>query len=308
MKRLLVISILSLFLLSGCQLASDGPEEGQLVGVYFTTDVVSIPGTELEVDNISSAGSISLSEGQPGGRLYAQELTDETGDIYYDFSGLDGVAFYQIPVVGEDGQVRSIQENNQAIQERHLSTAIEDGEETSTVKGILYAPTWGEQKCLFANPMYQTEDGKVYLEATPDAFDCASMLEEGAYVSYTWSSTTVVETSEGTKTSGLVFEYGYHGKNPVEKVVFTQMTADHQPVSTVEYPVDQMPDGLEVDLDAAYILAESHCINGQGVSYVDRILLDRNDQDDQTFTTYVQEIPGILSRRTTTILWEEVGE
>jgi len=86
------------------------------------------------------------------------------------------------------------------------------------------------------------------------------------------------------------------------------MTADHQPISTGEYPVGQMPDGLEVDPDAAYILAESHCINGQGTSYVDRILLNRNDQDDQTFTTYVQEIPGILSRRTTTILWEEVGE
>jgi len=308
MKRLLVISILSLFLLSGCQLASDGPEEGQLVGVYFTTDVVSIPGTELEVDNISSAGSISLTEGQPGGRLYAQELTDATGDIYYDFPGLDGVAFYQMPIVGEDGQVRSIQENNQAIQERHLSTAIEDGGETMTVKGTIYAPTWGDQKCLFANPMYQTEDGKVYLEATPDAFDCASMLEEGAHVSYTWSSTTVVETSEGTKTSGLVFEYGYHGKNPVEKVVFTQMTADHRPVSTQTYPADQTPEKLTMEPDAAYLLAESHCINGQGTSYVDRILLDRNDQDDQTFTTYVQEIPGILSRRTTTILWEEVGE
>ena len=302
MKQLLLISLLSL-VLCGCQLASEGPEEGQLVGAYFTTDVVSIPGTEMEVDNISSAGSISFTEGQPGGRLYAQEFTDETGDLYYDFPGLEGVAFYQIPIVGEDGQVRSIQENNQAIQERHLSTAIEDGGETSTVKGILYAPTWGEQKCLFANPMYQIKDGKVYLEATPDAFDCASMLEEGAYVSYAWSSTTTVETSEGTKTSGLVFEYGYHGKNPVEKVVFTQMTANHQPISTGEYPVDQMPDGFEVDPDAAYILAESHCINGQGASYVDRALLDRNDQDDQTFTTYVQEIPGILSRRNTAILW-----
>ena len=67
MKRLILISMLSLLLLTGCQLASDGPEEGQLVGVYFTTDVVSIPGTELEVDNTSSAGSISLTEGQPGG-------------------------------------------------------------------------------------------------------------------------------------------------------------------------------------------------------------------------------------------------
>ena len=303
MKRLILISVLSLLLLTGCQLASDGPEEGQLVGVYFTTDVVSIPGTELEVDNISSAGSIRLTEGQLGGRLYAQELTDETGDIYYDFPGLDGVAFYQIPVVGEDGQVRSIQENNQAIQERHLSTAIEDGEETSTVKGVLYAPTWGEQNCLFANPMYQTEDGKVYLEATPDAFDCASMLEEGAYVSYTWSSTNAVETSEGTKTSGLVFEYGYHGKNPVEKVVFTQMTADHRPIYAWEYPADQTPETLSVEPETAYLLVESHCINGRGTPYVDRILLDRNDQEDQTFTTYVQEIEGILSRRTTEIVW-----
>ncbi len=307
MKRLLMIIALMGLLLTGCQLASDGPEEGQLVGVYITTDVVSIPGTELEVDNISSAGSISLTEGQPGGRVYAQELTDENGDIYYDFPGLEGVSFYQIPVVGEDGQVRSIQENNQAVQERHLSTAIEDGGETTTVKGVIYAPTWGEQKCFFANPMYQTKDGKVYLTATPDAFDCTSMLEEGAYVSYTWSSATTLETLEGTKTSGLVFEYGYHGKNPVEKVIFIQMTADHQPISTRENPVEKMPDVFDVDPDTAYILAESHCINGRGTSYVDRILLDRNDQGDQTFTTYVQEIPGILCRRTTTILWEEVG-
>ena len=55
------------------------------------------------------------------------------------------------------------------------------------------------------------------------------------------------------------------------------------------------------------LLVESHCINGYGTSYVDRILLDRNDEEDQSFTTYVQEFPGILSRRTTTILWEEVG-
>ena len=306
MKRLLFLSLLSLFL-CGCQLATDGPEKGQLVGVYFTTDVVSIPGTELEVDNISSAGSISLTEGQPGGRLYAQACTDEKGDIDYDFPGLEGVAFYQIPIVEEDGQVRSIQEKNQAIQERHLSTAIEDGGETSTVKGILYAPTWGEQKCLFANPMYQAKDGKVYLEATPDAFDCASMLSEGAYVSYTWSESITVDTPDGTETSGLVFEYGYHGKNPVEKVVFTQMTADHHPITTQEFPADQTPESLSVEPETAYLLVESHCINGRGTPYVDRILLDRNDQEDETFTTYVQEIPGILSRRTTTILWEEVG-
>ncbi|MBR5534752.1 MAG: hypothetical protein IKU62_07900, partial [Ruminiclostridium sp.] len=231
--------------------------------------------------------------------------TDEKGDIYYDFPGLEGVAFYQIPIVGEDGQVRSMQEKNQAIQERHLSTAVEDGGETMTVKGTIYALTWGEQKCLFANPMYQTNDGKVYLEATPDAFDCASMLSEGAYVSYTWSSTTTVETLEGTKTSGLVLEYGYHGKNPVEKVVFTQMTVDHRPISTQEYSSDQTPEILMVEEETAYILAESHCINGHGTPYVDRILLDRNDDDDRTFTTYVQEIPGILSRRTTTVLWEE---
>ena len=155
--------------------------------------------------------------------------------------------------------------------------------------------------------MYQTKDGKVYLEATPDAFDCASMLSEGAYVTYTWSSTTTAETSEGTKTSGLVFEYGYHGKNPVEKVVFTQMTADHRPIDTRESPADQTPETLTVEPETAYLLVVSHCINGQGVSYVDRVLMDRNDEDDQSFTTYVQEIPGILSRRTTTILWEEVG-
>ena len=305
MKRLLLISLLSLFL-CGCQLATDGPEEGQLVGVYFTTDVVSIPGQELEVDNISSAGSISFTEGQPGGRLYAQEFTDEKGDIYYDFPGLEGVAFYQIPIV-KDGQVYSHQENNRAIQERHLSTAIQDGGETMSVEGTIYAPTWGEQKCLFANPMYQTKDGQVYLEATPDAFDCASMLSEGAYVSYTWSSTTRVETPEGTKTSGLVFEYGYHGKNPVEKVVFTQMTADHHPIDTQEYPADQTPVTLTVALETAYLLVESHCINGQGTSYVDRVLLDRDDEKDQVFTTYIQEIQGIFSRRITTILWEEVG-
>ncbi|MBR5792619.1 MAG: hypothetical protein IKY34_05885 [Ruminiclostridium sp.] len=306
MKRLLLISLLSLAL-CGCQLASEGPQEGQLVGVFFTTDVVSIPGQELEVDNISSDGSIYLTEGQPGGRLYAQECTDEEGEIYYDFPDLDGVAFYQIPIVEEDGQVRFIQEKNQAVQERQLSTSIEDGGETSTVKGILYAPTWGEQKCLFANPMYQTKEGKVYLEATPDAFDCASMLEEGAYVSYTLSSTTTVEISEGADTSGFVFEYGYHGKNLVEKVVFTQMTADHCPIDTQEYPAEQTPECLTVEPETAYLLVESHCINGHGTSYVDRILLDRNDEEDQTFTTYVQEFPGILSRRTTTILWEEVG-
>ena len=302
MKRLLLISLLSLAL-CGCQLASEGPEEGQLVGVYFTTDVVSISGQELEVDNISSDGSFYLTEGQSGGRLYAQEFTDEKGEIYYDFPGLEGVAFYQIPIVEEDGQIRSIQEKNQAIQERHLSTSIEDGGETSTVKGILYAPTWGEQKCLFANPIYQTEDGKVYLEATPDAFDCASMLSEGAYVTYTWSSTTTVESLEGTKTSGLVFEYGYHGKNLVEKVVYTQMTADHRPIDTQEYPAHHTPEKLTVEPETAYLMVESHCINGHGTSYVDRILLDRNDEEDQSFTTYVQEFPGILSRRTTEILW-----
>lgn len=300
MKRLILISMLSLVLLTGCQLASDGPEEGQLVGVYFTTDVVSIPGAELEVDNISSAGSISLTEGQPGGRLYAQELTDETGDIYYDFPGLDGVAFYQIPIVGEDDQVRSIQENNQAIQERHLSTAIEDGEETMTVKGILYAPTWGEQKCLFANPMYQDKDGTVYLTATPDAFDGASMKSEGEYIGTTWTSAVTVD---GKETSGLTIQFTYTGKDPVEQVVFTQMTADHRPVSTQTYPADQTPEKLTMEPDAAYLLAESHCINGQGTPYVDRILLDRNDEKDQTFTTYIQEIPGILSYRNTDILW-----
>jgi hypothetical protein len=93
----------------------------------------------------------------------------------------------------------------------------------------------------------------------------------------------------------------------VEKVVFTQMTADHRPIDTRESPAYQTPETLTVEPETAYLLVESHCVNGHGTSYVDRILLDRNDEDDQSFTTYVREIPGILSRRTTTILWEEVG-
>lgn len=304
MKRLILIAVFAAFLLSGCQLAAEENQEGQLVGVYFTTDVVNIPGEpELEDINISTSGSIYLTEGQTGGKLYAQELTDETGDIYYEFPDVAGVAFYQIPIVGEDGQVRSHQEKNGAIQDRYLSATIEDGGEAMIVEGTICAPTWGEQKLLYANPMYQTKDGAVYLTATPDAFDCASMRGEGEYIGTTWSSVVSVETPDGTETTGLTLKFTYTGKDPVEKVVFTQMTADHRPISTQEYPADQTPGTMTMEADAAYILVESHRINGQGVSYVDRILLDRDDQADKYFTTYVQEVPGILSRRITEIIW-----
>lgn len=299
MKRLLLITLLSLCL-CGCQLASEGPEEGQLVGVYFTTDVVSIPGAKLEDVNISSEGSIVLTEGQTGGKLYAREIPTFDGEVTYEFPGVEGVAFYQIPVTRENGQVYSQQEKNSAIQDRHLSTSIQDGGETMTVEGTIYAPTWGDQKLLYANPIYQTADGTVYLTATPDAFDGASMQGEGEYIGTTWTSAV---TADGKETSGLTIQFTYTGKDPVEQVVFTQMTAAHQLIATQAYPVDQTPKKLTMEPDAAYILAESHCINGQGVSYVDRALLDRDDEDDRVFTTYVQEIPGILSRRTTEIIW-----
>lgn len=304
MKRQILISILSVFLLSGCQLASEGPEEGQLVGVYFTTDVVSIPGeVELEDGNISSAGSIYLTEGQPGGKLYAREVPTWDGEVSYEFPDVEGVAFYQIPYTRDNGRVYYQQEKNDAIQERYMSATVEDGRDSFLVEGTIYAPTWGEQKCIYANPIYQTKDGTVYLMATPDAFEGASMKKEGEYIGTTWSSVVTVETSEGTEVRGLTIKFNYSGKDPVEKVVFTQMTADHRPISTQEYPVEQTPETLTMEPETAYILVESHRINGQGVSYVDRILLDRNDQADKYFTTYVQEVPGILSRRITEIIW-----
>ena len=219
--------VLMISLLTGCRLADK--EKGQtsedlLIGFFVTLDYI---GSEDE-------------HGRERGPIYGKEKGDT-----YQFEDLKGYGMYfkmyDDAVSGvSDGEIRELK--------------ITGGDQFS-LEGTVYVEG-GKKHSMYANAVYQTSDGKVYL--MPGQTGCSAEFDEEGDELY---QDMKYESSEGFKTKHgelKKFSYKINMKSApnLQKIVIKQFDKGDNVISTTAMNADSIRKQVKKLKNASYIMVE----------------------------------------------------
>ena len=304
--------------LAGCQLAQEEetePEAGdQLIGGMVTVGSISTFDVEsyfnAHPEVLLQNDGVSIPAGQQP--IYAavetRTLEDGTTQEVYTFPDIEGVVFYDLVAYSpEDNAVHTTSGPNQGVTDHGVGYHVQDydwdtGDSTRTIEigaTVTYDATQ-TPAAFYLNPVYQTEDGKVYL--LPDGSGVSGELD-GTGLSLAsetrWEERTPEEAAlitEGTSVE-VILQFRY----PAEKVRLIQMDGQNREVSRIEFVPGEAPEELTPAVETAYILVE-HCrSDGQEI---DRELISRGEE---YLYTYELQPSGFFHSQTTQVSWDQEG-
>lgn len=301
-KRYLAALLAALLLLSGCSLALPEEETAQgrdrMVGVFVTTEYLDLFDAEAyfqeHAAELLNGGEISADEQKLYQNvLFAEE--DESGK--YFFPNVDGFLWLSTRENDEQGSYVKMQNDPafngalNAIRETDSGTGYE-------FEATIYAVNRQTYVSFYLNPVYQTEDGAVYV-AQGHGMSFGGVEGTNASMSQTLTQTLSEEQNGETK------EYSFSGKLTMrlvgapEAVTLFWMDGENGVVRREQYVPGTLPEELSAD-GAEFLLVVETAQDGSQT----RTLYEA-EEPTQRLETFVPATGDILGRAYTTIDWEK---
>ncbi len=312
-KRLyLCFALLFLLSLSSCQLArEDGMNihnNDRLVGVYITQEHIDLFDFESYInDNVQTiikGGEITVSDyEQYSSRIYAElksiELIDEeTGEKFesleYEFKGLGGIPFFIATISQPDGVNYSTTFSDGKVSDAHLSV----GNDT-TLDGTIYIAPNETDNHIYVNPVFQNSDGQIYL-TSGDGMSFSGDLGEGAVYSTTLDEKHMVTENGETTEESFKVTVNFAIKYPPTKVTIVQMGSENIPISQKEYSPAALPEKMEINPEAEYVIVETQSSSLDG-DMINREILSK---EEEYFTSYITGNNGICEGKAVSLVWQ----
>ncbi len=263
-KWIIAACLAALLPLSGCQLAQadtgSAPSEDRLVGVLVTTEHLDLFDFDRYLNDnlytvLNSGGDITVSGDTSAyeGRLYASQYEDD--HPRYKFEGVEG--WMCLSLYDEESDCSYTDTNGI---ETSIHYFVGDEEESTDLTGTLYLSieSGGKQYCV--NPVYQSADGSVYaMSGNSYGFEGETSPGELFRISMESSVTTTESGVSKTESSSVtaVFEAVY----PTKELTVVQMNSENQILTETTYSVDQLPESITPEENAAYLIFESHSVD-----------------------------------------------
>ena len=305
---LFVLLLIVCVMLTGCRLATeevynDGMvNHDELVGMVVTTEYLDLFDIEAFLkDNPQALKGGEIDTAGYQGRIYAQaeiqESTTEDGvpctTTYYNFDHVDGMAllYYHTQTVLEDGSVLAdtvVGDCSDGI----LRVAYRG----DLIEGTIYVPV-GEDACVFfLNPVYQDEDGRVYLVAGTgiaheNPGDAIWSMWQNIVEEYT-------ETVDGeTTTRSREVKIIIQATRVTDRLAVIQMSGENFVLDRKEYLPEELPETLTPVEGCAYILVEEYA--GENLK---RTMIE---PDERHISVFVRSDKPYCIAAGTEILWPE---
>ena len=312
-----LLAVLIALSLSGCQLAlKDASEESitsHIIGFFITTEYLDLFNDEAFFQDQfigSVTGEINYSENSDlyDGRYYAtlQPITDLNGvegeNIFYryEFPGLEGIPFYSANHPDSvDQSVFLASSYDSAISDIHTNIFVTDADERVELEGTLNLSTRQANKQIYFNPVYQTEDGRVYVESG-EYVERGGIVDEGPFMTETYSDSTTTTNNGASESQGNTIKLSIAFLNPPEKIVLVQMDQNNEIVKRAEFEPGKMPETLTPEATTEYIVVETHKKDSTGAQVITRDLCSRDD--GVVFSFYARE-DGICVNQSTSLEW-----
>lgn len=310
--------------LSSCSLATeDGDQisgEDTLVGVFVTTEYVdTVDWDTMDVGALVDGKLISSSDGKiPGsfdeenGQFVFEGLegfslgsiaikNQENPEDFYQCSiasdcfdmvrqdymdqvySCSGSLYYDITRVGSEYRVYQDTSYKKEYPNADVDHIVdEDGSESYEVL------IDGEALTFYTNPVYETEQGQIYLAAGQGMrVSGTGVKETEAQCSMTVSETAATtEHGERSETVNTI-KVTYSGKAPVQSVTFSLCSGSGKVLEKESYQADAIPDSIRWKDGTAYILVSLQKTDGTEE-------YDLIHKDDRSYSVYLQSDSLIL--------------
>lgn len=289
----IVLALLITIAFSGCQLAREdllpSKENNRLIGVFVSYDYIDLFDMESYLnDNInkfSNGGNIQINDvnDKYNNRLYAKlvekEMTATGGEKYtnseYIFDGLDGITMFSPritdPITGNSYISSGASNGISDMKSNYKST---DNEEKIELEGTIYLSSGAMSSGIYINPVYQSEDGKVYLKSGHGFMTSGDNGEGGVYSQTITDSSTKTEGKKSTTYSTQI-KLSVATMNPTEKVLIYQMDNKNNIITKDEYVPDNIIREITPDNSCEYLIVENHKISFNGEKQVERQIFSK---------------------------------
>lgn len=308
MKRNLFASLITaglLLSLTGCQLAKEeSGSQDRLVGAFITTECLDLMDMDAylndHLDEVKKGGEI-LIDGDTSAyeeRIYGVNESDDPEHPDYTFPGLEGIAIYYILVDTEEDQYWT----SSTAEEVQLYTAfnLSDDIDEIVVSADLYVSADGGLLSFYANPIYQTAEGELYLISGTGI--SGEMDDDSVQMSQTLNETNTIIRQGKTMQQRFEIKINYNAIYPIDKIVLLQLDQNNQVIDRQEFLPGQVPETLTPTKETAYILAENCRTDSQGENVMDREIVSRGED---SLYTYALQSNGFFAQQTTQVFWEE---
>lgn len=300
---------------SGCQLAQEDTavenSPSRLIGVLITTEYLDCFDMEKyltdHTDRIGKDFNLTDTDAYEG-RLYAElvsrTLTDqETGESTeiqeYQFSDVQGIAFF-VPTVSDTEQGDSfVSTQSEGISNGHFALATGD-EERITLEGTVFITSKCAGKSFYINPVYQDAAGSVYALAGQGISQSGDLSAGSRFSTKLEESTTVTVEGE-SRVATTVVDIGIEVINVPTQVVILQMNDQSEVIERTSYVPGELPEELSLHTDTAYLVVETYGRDASQQIAVGRTLYEQDSTDIETFAARED---GVCVEHWTALVWD----
>lgn len=286
--------------LDGCTLAKkDAGEDSKdtLIGVFITEEYLDLFGTDAYL------------YGQYANPLYAtvnRHGNDELSDWEISFENIRGLNFLAPVWTTKDGESYRAAQQSDGICETHTDINSSDDKEELRLSATVYSipKAAGKELTYFANPVYQTADGKIYT-VPASGISTGTADSEGVRLSTSFSDQTETKDKWRVKTESTTVDIQFSVMYEPVRITLFQMGADNRILKQESHLPGKLPETLHVGKDAAYILVETEKKKPDGSFHIERNIYEHSDNDDNSLETFYALDNGIVSKMFTDVIWEQ---
>ena len=284
-KTLTLISLLAL--LVGCQLAVSKEDIDEKLGELETIGIDRLVGFLITTDHAPIENYMRGEDRIVGEPIYDGEMIDS-----YDFNGAKGILYTQ--VLKDDIRYTFFGEGVSNPQ-NHVEIDEDKNTEVHTLNAQIYV-YFNDIEFYKLNPIYQKENGEVYLTlGTAYGIDLSIDREEGSLLT--------IEMSEDyktldDKTISSSFNVEFVHEYPVTEMTVIEMDAKNNLIKS--QTVSTEAETLELSDQAEYIIVEFLKGVGEKQKFVRKIF----DRSDTSFHLFVDNKEPILSGKLIVLDWK----
>ncbi len=311
-----IMCILFISCLCGCSLAvPDAGAEGgsdRMIGVFITREFLDLFDMEQYLNDHASGfrngQEVQIPhDAEYEGRLYAsidKSKGDNPDGWEVSFGNLEGISMFTPFWTPEDEEPYWGSVCTEGISDLDIRYAEYDDSEEHSISGTVYMVQGKTEESMvfYANPVYQTADGRIYV-TSGHGVSASGESSEGVQLSSTLDGeTTVIENGRvKTEKSSVAVQYTVMYK-PV-RITFFQMGQGHQVIKENTYKPENVPEQLYAEKGTEYILMEMEKEGIAGEKKVSREVYGYNPNEDVWLTTYCARDDGIVVKQETKIVW-----
>ena len=278
------LTIFTLFFISGCRQSSKQASHDKLVGGFITTESI----------------------GKTNATLTAKTHTDpSTGKVSetreYVFNSINGISCIaaEVPATDtEDSFITAV--SDEAVCGKYMSVNVGDNEGID-LKGSIYITPSIINRAYFINPVYQRQDGSVYVVPGSGTYIGKESCNKGAFSQKLHETNTVTKNGK-EKSVYFNLDISISVMLPPAGIVVLQMDKNSAILSKQEYAPGNLPGSITPVEGTSYIILETHALDQEGKPAISYELY--NEDSDSIKAFYCRE-DGICIEQHTALDWSK---